>query len=262
MSRWQILVFKKSLRVRTISGTSVGVREDLATATLASMTVARRPAVTTAHLVFLAIYLTAASSFLLPSAFCRGNLQPFSRSSMRSSRPPRRPPCPLPTPAEHTAIGSMPIRMLSDDNGGEKQQEGEELGRKERRERTAVTTAAAVLPQTLGNGRYIVRSVLGTGSTASTYRCTTLPLPPPQQVQQDQGRPEEEGFKERLRLVSGKAVSGGLCVDLPSTTPLGAGAQSSVSWQTLVPCLLVGRPPQAHTWSQTYQVQKRATDCR
>ena len=75
--------------------------------------------------------------------------------------------------------------MLSDDEAGEQQREGEELRRQEKDGRTAVTTTAAVLPHTLGSGRYIVRGVLGTGSTASTYRCTTLLPPLPQQAQQD-----------------------------------------------------------------------------
>eukprot|EP00903_Cladosiphon_okamuranus_P013940 g12966.t1 len=95
---------------------------------------------------------------------------------------------------KHATTGGIPMRMLSDDNGGEQQREGEGP---RRQDQGSEQRTPPPQPQTLGNGRYIVRSVLGTGSTASTYRCTTLSPPPPsQQIQQDHGRLEEGAIDE------------------------------------------------------------------
>lgn len=42
------------------------------------------------------------------------------------------------------------------------------------------------LPKTLGGGRYLVHNVLGTGSTASTYRCTEVRHHQQHQQEQEQ----------------------------------------------------------------------------
>ncbi|CAN0372867.1 unnamed protein product, partial [Ectocarpus sp. 8 AP-2014] len=47
------------------------------------------------------------------------------------------------------------------------------------------------LPQSLGGGRYLVQSLLGTGSTASTYRCTTTTL-------RRQRREDDGSSRERI----------------------------------------------------------------
>lgn len=180
------------------------------------MAVTRHPAATTAHLLSLAIYCATASGFLLPAAFWRSNFgvkQPCSSTTSRY-------PWPFSTPTERTNTGNTVIQMLGGDEAGEQQREDEELRRQEREERATFTTAP-ILPQTLGNGRYVVRSVLGTGSTASTYRCIALPPPPPQQAPQDQGRPEDGVVKKRLETGTGAP---GLLVSL--RLPFGRGRNS------------------------------------
>lgn len=206
------------------------------------MTGALRPATTTARLVFLAIYCGTASGFLLPSAFWRSNfVKPCSRTSTGAPW--------YPCPTEQATSNTVPT-MLIDNNAGEQPQQGEELRRQERGEHTTVTTP--VLPQTLGNGRYVVRSVFGTGSTASTYRCTTLLPPPPQQAQQDQERQEEGAIKERLDSSLG-FVS---CLPPPP------------SYTAVIPLVLLCPSSDAHyEYKPThglsaFPVQKRTSDCQ
>lgn len=169
------------------------------------MAVARRPAASTGHVLFLAILCATTSSFPLPSAMWRSNLvehQSCSSTAISDRRP--RYPSPFSTPAERITSGNTPMRMLSVDGTGEQQQDVEH------RQQEHTTP---VLPQTLGNGRYIVRDILGTGSTASTYRCTTLPpSPPQQQAEQDQGRSKEGATNERLE----RQERSGWCARLPS----------------------------------------------
>lgn len=128
------------------------------------------------------------------------------------------------------AISMRPVpstaspRMLSDDNNvGEQQPEGEDeilqqvgpdiIRKSSTTTHSNITTNSSdegnsLLPKTFGGGRYLVQGVLGTGSTASTYRCTAIctpsattplspPTPPPEHQAQQQREREESAIKER-----------------------------------------------------------------
>ncbi|CAN0352425.1 unnamed protein product, partial [Ectocarpus sp. 8 AP-2014] len=108
---------------------------------------------------------------------------------------------PIPSLVPHGQPTShVPTRMQSADGGEQTQQEELDertVQRDEQQTGDSIAVAAATvadgnsneddgsdtdddgtrvphpLPKSLGGGRYLVQSLLGTGSTASTYRCTT-----------------------------------------------------------------------------------------
>jgi len=182
------------------------------------MTFSRRPSASTVRLLSVAICLATAPGFL-PSACLRRNfIHPVdqdmrdnpagSSSSRQRSSPTAFPPSSSPKPAKAARSKIESMRMLSDDCIGE-QHEGEQL--RVRRQGEVINAAAAttpdsdntdhrsssdeaLLPATLGSGRYLVQGVLGIGSTASTYRCTTSSTRP---STPSQGRPQGQGEGQR-----------------------------------------------------------------
>lgn len=174
-----------------------------------------------------AIYLATASGFL-PSAFLRRNaIHPLSSHNGRPRPSSTAHPCSLPKPVKPAGGETTSLRMLSDDSTGE-QREGEQQRAQRQEEGTpaaaATTTPAsttitdngtgsdeALLPTTVGSGRYLVQSVLGIGSTASTYRCTTAATPnsSTQPSTPSEGRPQGQGQPERYPQRVGSTVGRG-----------------------------------------------------
>lgn len=140
----------------------------------------------------------------------RGGSEAVSRSNMMISRggydsrratPASRQMGPIPSLVPHGQPTShVPTRMQSADGGEQIQQkvlDERPLQRDEEQTSDSIAVAATAaaagnsnkddsgdtdddgtrvpppLPKSLGGGRYLVQSLLGTGSTASTYRCTT-----------------------------------------------------------------------------------------
>lgn len=173
----------------------------------------------------------------------RGDSRSRVSNAGRNDRRARPPPPSSPSAAVFTrpipSTAAASPRMLNDDiNAGEQQLEGEDEVRQQvgtditTRKRSTITHKSgasndnengssssnnddddggggeenAPRPKTFGDGRYLVRGVLGTGSTASTYRCTTVSTPPettaaspptPPPGQQAQEQREEGVIKER-----------------------------------------------------------------